>query len=87
MPTIAMIAGIRILMFQRDHNPPHFHAFGSDFEAKFSIYPFEIMECRGGLRAKDLIVIRRWALAHHQRLLENWLRAQRGERIVKIEEE
>jgi len=72
-------------MFQRDHSPPHFlHAFGSDFEAKFSIYPFAIIESRGRLRARDLLSIRLWAIARQAELLENWLRAMRGERIVKI---
>jgi len=84
MPTIAEIGGIRIVMFQRDHSPPHFHAFGSDFEAKFSIYPFAIIESRGRLRARDLLSIRLWAIARQAELLENWLRAMRGERIVKI---
>jgi hypothetical protein len=43
MPTIAEVGSVRIIMFQRDHNPPHIHAFGTDFEAKFAIYPFEVM--------------------------------------------
>jgi Domain of unknown function (DUF4160) len=84
MPTIAEIGSIRIMMFQRPHNPPHFHAFGGDFEAKLSIYPIEVMEARGTLRSRDLLRIKRWALPHQADLLENWLRAQRGERVLKI---
>lgn len=85
MPTIAEISGIKIMMFQRDHNPPHFHAFGADFEAKFSIHPFSLMETRGSVRARELLPIKTWAITHQVQLLENWLRAQRGERIIKIE--
>ncbi|MGH7815180.1 MAG: DUF4160 domain-containing protein [Candidatus Binataceae bacterium] len=74
------------MMFQRDRNPPHFHAFGADFEAKFSIDPCAAMESRGGLRARDIVAIRNWARSHRSALLENWLRARRGERIVRIED-
>ncbi|MBV8356774.1 MAG: DUF4160 domain-containing protein [Deltaproteobacteria bacterium] len=58
MPTIAQIDGIRIMMFQRDHDPAHFHAFDADFEAKLSIDPFAVMELRGRLRARDPLLIR-----------------------------
>ncbi|MBV8453120.1 MAG: DUF4160 domain-containing protein [Deltaproteobacteria bacterium] len=86
MPTIAQIDGIRIMMFQRDHDPPHFHAFGADFEAKLSIDPVAVMESRGRLRARDLLLIRNWALAHRSAVTQNWLRARRAERILKIED-
>jgi Domain of unknown function (DUF4160) len=86
MPTIAQIDGIRIMMFQSDHDPPHFHAFGADFEAKFSIDPFAVMESRGRLRARDLLLIRNWAQTHRNAITENWLRARRGERILRIED-
>jgi Domain of unknown function (DUF4160) len=86
MPTIAQIDGVRIMMFQSDHDPPHFHAFGADFEAKFSIDPFVVMEARGRLRARDLLLIRNWLLKHRSAVTENWLRARRAERILKIED-
>jgi hypothetical protein len=62
MPTLAQISGIRIMMFQSNHDPPHFHAFGADFETKLSIDPCALMESRGRLRARDLLLIRNWAL-------------------------
>ena len=40
-------------MFQRDHNPPHCHAFGTVFEAKFPIHELSVMETRGSVRASD----------------------------------
>jgi uncharacterized protein DUF4160 len=86
MPTIAQIDGIRIMMFQSDHDPPHFHPFGADFEAKLAIDPFAVMESRGRLRARDLLLIRNWAVTHRSAVSENWLRARRAERILRIED-
>jgi hypothetical protein len=37
MPTIGEVAGTRIMMFPFDHDPPHVHAFGTDFRAKLAI--------------------------------------------------
>ena len=39
MPTIASFYGIIIMMFwlDKEHNPPHIHAFYGEFEASFTI--------------------------------------------------
>jgi hypothetical protein len=34
MPTIATFYGILILMYWRDHGPPHIHAMYQGYEAK-----------------------------------------------------
>ena len=36
MPTISMFYGILIKMYYDDHNPLHFHAYYSDYEAIFT---------------------------------------------------
>ena len=45
MPTIASFYGIVIMMFllDKEHNPPHIHAFYGEFEASFTINDGEIM--------------------------------------------
>ena len=38
MPEISRFYGIRIFMFFREHNPPHFHAKYQGYEAIFEMY-------------------------------------------------
>src|SRR5258707_14655370 len=44
MPTISIFDGIKISMFYREHQPPHFHAERGDEEAEVSIDPIMILE-------------------------------------------
>jgi Domain of unknown function (DUF4160) len=44
MPTIAVIDGVRIMIFPYDHNPIHVHAFASDFRLKLTIADGRILE-------------------------------------------
>ncbi len=70
-------------MFWGDHNPPHFHAYHQDFEAEYDIRTFEVLE--GELpRASHAMVIK-WAKAHREELLENWMLCTEEEPLRKIE--
>lgn len=44
MPTICIFDGIKILMYYRDHLPPHFHAERADEAAEVGIDPIVILE-------------------------------------------
>ncbi len=46
MPTISSFYGIIIMMylFDKEHNPPHIHAFYGEFDASFRIDNGEILE-------------------------------------------
>ena len=44
MPTISIFDGIKISMFYRDRQPPHFHAERGDEEAEIGIDPIQILE-------------------------------------------
>ncbi len=44
MPTICIFDGIKITMYYRDHQPPHFHALAGDEEAEVGIDPIMILE-------------------------------------------
>jgi hypothetical protein len=37
MPTIAIIDGVRIVMYWNDHTPPHFHALVAEHRAVIEI--------------------------------------------------
>jgi len=53
------LGGIRIDMYYRDHNPPHFHAIHGDDEALFRIADLGIE--KGSLPAADEHAVRVWA--------------------------
>jgi hypothetical protein len=44
--------GIRIYIYPRDHNPPHFHAYYAEYEALINIRTLEIIA--GDLPTKQL---------------------------------
>jgi hypothetical protein len=58
MPTIAIIDGVRVMMFANDHAPPHFHAKYAEHEALISIATGDILE--GSLPLTKLRLVREW---------------------------
>jgi hypothetical protein len=56
MPTIALIDGVRITIYARDHPPPHFHAKHAEFEALISIVTGDVLD--GSLSRAKLKVVR-----------------------------
>lgn len=86
MPTVATVLGISIMFFYDDHDPPHFHAHGADFDAKFAISDLRVIEIRGRARPNELRALREWAARHRAELFDNWARARRMERLSKIED-
>ena len=78
MPTIAIVDGVRIVLYPRDHLPPHLHAVFAEFEAKFSIATAEILE--GSLPKEKAKSVRAWLMAHQGEVAHIWeeLRAGRN---------
>lgn len=44
MPTISSFYGILIMMFWKDHNPPHFHVKYGEYEALIGINDFSVIQ-------------------------------------------
>jgi hypothetical protein len=42
MPTLKDFGSYKITMYAEDHNPPHVHVIGSDFQAKVRIADAEV---------------------------------------------
>lgn len=82
MPTISAFYGILIQMFWLDHDPPHFYALYAEHEALIDIRSLEVL--RGSLPPRALALVREWAAAHRDELMENWERCRRNERPTKI---
>ena len=86
MPTIAIVDGIRMMIFPLDHNPPHVHAFGADFRLKLAIADAAVLEARGTVRPAVLRRLQSWTVEHRERLAAVWLDATAGRPIGKVEE-
>jgi uncharacterized protein DUF4160 len=43
MPAIQDFASFKIVMYFKDHNPPHVHVVATDFEAQVTIETLEII--------------------------------------------
>lgn len=83
MPTISEFFGIFILMYVREHLPPHFHARYQGQEVQIRIDNGEII--KGTLSPRALRLIEEWRQLHVKELQDNWDRAMRRIMPKKIE--
>jgi len=82
MPVISRFYGISIMMFFKDHNPPHLHA---KYEGKIAVFNIKSGRIMGGnLPPLAKRLIREWAKQHQKELLENWERAQKDGKLKNI---
>ena len=83
MPIIARFYGIVIMMFFKDHNPPHFHAKYEGHVAVFEIKTRRLIAGQFPPHAKKLV--REWIVLHEKELLENWNKAMKNGNLKSIE--
>ena len=81
MPVISRFYGILIAMYFNDHNPPHFHAKYSGYEALFA-FDGSILE--GGMPKRAILFVQEWITLHKSELEENWNRAKAGQPLIDI---
>ena len=72
MPTISVFYGIIIMMYltNKEHNPPHIHAFYGSEAASFYISTGEIYEGSFPKRAKKMV--KEFVLKYQKELLNMW---------------
>ena len=72
MPTISIFYGIYIMMYlkNKEHNPPHIHAFYGNEAATFYISNGEIYEGDFPNRAKKMV--KEFILKYQKELMEMW---------------
>ena len=72
MPTISIFQGISIVMYLRDkeHNPPHIHAYYGNEAASFYISTGDIYD--GYFPNKQMQLVKQFILNNKQELLEMW---------------
>ena len=70
MPTIAIVDGVKLLMYTNDHPPAHFHALLAEHRAAIDIETLALSS--GYLPTAKFRVIKRWARQHQQQLRRAW---------------
>jgi len=82
MPTISKFDGIKIMMFYREHAPPHFHAEYAEEAAEIGIDPIIIFE--GQLSRRIRARVFEWAAIHQAELRANWELARARRPLLDI---
>lgn len=70
MPTFFIINGVKIELYYKDHNPPHFHALIAESDALIEIRTLKILE--GKLPKNKEKLILKWAKDNQVTLLAIW---------------
>mgnify|MGYP000368552873 CR=1 FL=1 len=82
MPEISRFFGIIIVMYYKDHQPPHFHAKYGEETGVFSIADLKLIE--GYLPKRVISLVLEWAFEHREELMQNWELAMEKEPLRKI---
>lgn len=70
MTTKYRFSNFRISLREKDHNPPHVHLMGPDFEAAVNLVTLEIMD--GSAPSKVLRHALKWIADNREELLQQW---------------
>ena len=82
MPEICRFFGIIVSLYWRDHNPPHIHFSYGNYECSISVLD-RIVD--GQAPAKVIAKVNEWIDLHEGEILTLWEKAQKGEKLNKIE--
>ncbi|TRO78924.1 DUF4160 domain-containing protein [Trichloromonas acetexigens] len=70
MTTKYRFSNFRITLRAKDHNPPHVHLMGPDFEAVISLMTLAVMD--GSAPTKVLRHALKWIADNREELMEQW---------------
>ena len=70
MTTKYRFSNFRITLREKDHNPPHVHLMGLDFEAAINLLTLEVVD--GTAPAKVLRHALRWINDNKEELIKQW---------------
>lgn|GEM_PF-1069682 len=84
MPVLVQLGGIKIeLYYDENHGPPHVHVWcGDNHWTWIAIENLEILGQQ--IPAKCYRVVKTWMEPRKERLMDNWQRARRGDRVERI---
>lgn len=81
MGAIYVIQGIMLYIYGFDHNPPHIHVKSGDDSFTITI---EDRVVEGKAKVRTIKLVNDFIDGHKAEIMELWDKAQRGERINKI---
>lgn len=70
MPTVAIVEGVKIQFYPKEHPPPHFHAVFAEHRAQIDIATLRVL--RGRLPRAKLRVVISWAETRREALQRGW---------------
>jgi hypothetical protein len=70
MPTIAVVFGVRIMIYPKDHLPPHLHAKFAEHEAMISIVTGDVLE--EALPRTKLSAVQEWLARRREQVAYVW---------------
>ena len=70
MPTVAMVEGVKIQFFLREHPPPHFHAVIAEYRAQIEVASLTVIN--GRLPPAKLRLVIDWASQRQEALMTAW---------------
>ena len=71
MPEVTRFYGIIVqIRFNREHNPPHFHAIYGEKEGAFDIKTLQMLY--GDLPSKAQSLVKEWASQYQSELMQMW---------------
>ena len=82
MPTVAIVDGVKIQFFAREHPPPHFHAVIAEHRAQIEIASLRIL--KGRLPPAKLRAVIAWAATRREALEQAWESALAKRKPEKI---
>lgn len=75
MPTLYLVrSSVAIQMYPDNHNPPHFHLVGPDFEIMVRLDNLDVLEGSGKIARRIFQDAIAWAEANKEELYREWVR-------------
>ena len=82
MATVAVVDGVKIMLYANEHPPPHFHAKFAEFHAVIDINKLAIV--RGSLPPSKSSAVIHWATERQEALLRAFVEAMAQRRVGPI---
>jgi Domain of unknown function (DUF4160) len=76
MPTIAIVDGVMVMIYPRDHAPPHIHASIAEYHCKLAILDGAVLD--GKLPPRKLVRLRNWLAEHRGEVSNAWFEIASG---------
>jgi hypothetical protein len=82
MATVAIVDGVKIMLYANEHPPPHFHAKFAEFHAVIDVKELAIV--RGSLPPSKSKAVIQWAAGRQEALRSAFVEAMAQRRVGPI---